>query len=239
MKQSTIEYLNAINRRFYESTAADFDQTRGRAWAGWLNLADYLKAPLSVLDVGCGNGRFGLFLAESLDGQIDYHGIDNNVQLLQFAQNTLEPLSNIKAIITEQDIITEPIQTEQYDLVVLFGVIHHVPSAENRKAFMKNLARHVKSDGILCFAAWRFYEYERFKARLVDWDDNIAVEQHDYLLDWRRGERALRYCHYVDDSEHQSLIAATGLTEISTYRADGSDNSMNRYSVLRKSTPIT
>lgn len=88
---------------------------------------------------------------------------------------------------------------------------------------------------MLCFAAWRFYEYERFRERLVDWDEGIAVEKHDYLLDWRRGERALRYCHYVDDSEHAELIAATGLTEIATYRADGSNNTMNNYSVLRKS----
>lgn len=237
MNQKTIEELNAINRQFYETTAVDFDQTRGRAWAGWLKLADYLEAPLSVLDVGCGNGRFGFFLAETLDGQIDYHGMDSNAQLLQYAKNTLEPVSNIKTTLTEQDIITEPIQEEQYDLVVLFGVIHHVPSAENRLKFMQNLAQHVKSGGLLCFAAWRFYEYERFKERLVDWDENIAVEKHDYLLDWRRGERALRYCHYVDDAEHQELIAATGFTEIITYRADGSNNTMNCYSVLRKSTP--
>lgn len=235
MNQSTIEHLNAINRRFYEITATDFDQTRGRAWAGWLELAKYLEAPLSVLDVGCGNGRFGLFLAESLDGQIDYHGIDNNAQLLEFARKTLEPVENIKATLTEQDVITETLTGEHYDLVVFFGVIHHVPGAENRKAFMKNLAAHVKAGGMLCFAAWRFYEYERFRERLVDWDEGIAVEKHDYLLDWRRGERALRYCHYVDDSEHAELIAATGLTEIATYRADGSNNTMNNYSVLRKS----
>jgi 2-polyprenyl-3-methyl-5-hydroxy-6-metoxy-1,4-benzoquinol methylase len=234
MNHATIEYLNAINCQFYETTAADFDQTRGRAWAGWQKLGDYLQAPLSVLDPGCGNGRFGLFLAETLAGQIDYHGIDSNAQLLRYAQNTLEAIENISATLTEQDIITEALRAEEYDLVVLFGVIHHIPGAENRKSFMKDLAQHVKSGGILCFAAWRFYEYERFRERLVDWDEAIQVEQHDYLLDWRRGEQALRYCHYVDDAEHQQLIAATGLTEITTYRADGSDNVMNCYTVLRR-----
>ena len=61
---------------------------------------------------------------------------------------------------------------------------------------------------------------------------DLQVEPHDYLLDWRRGEHALRYCHYVDDAEHAALIAATGLTEITTYRADGRTNDMNRYSAL-------
>ena len=234
MNKATIEELNAINQRFYETTASEFDQTRGRAWPGWLNLIGHIHAPLSVLDVGCGNARFALFLAEKLEGQIDYHGIDNNAQLLQYARTSLEAVPNLKATLSHQDVISGSIKNEQYDLVVLFGVIHHVPGVENRKTFMQNLAAKVKFGGILAFAAWRFYEYERFRERLVDWDENISVEEHDYLLDWRRGEHALRYCHYVDDAEHQSLIAATGLKELTSYRADGANNMMNNYSLLQK-----
>jgi tRNA (uracil-5-)-methyltransferase TRM9 len=235
MKQSTIDELNAINRRFYETTAVDFDQTRGKAWLGWAKLAEYLKAPLSVLDVGCGNGRFGLFLAEQLKGEISYHGIDNNAQLLAYAQTAFASVDNLKAKLEEADIVNEPLPAADYDLVVLFGVIHHVPSAEKRKSFMVDLAKRVKTGGLLCFAAWRFYEYERFRERLVAWPEHLEVEQHDYLLDWRRGENALRYCHYVDDAEEQALIAATGLQVVTQYRADGENNRMNSYTLLRRS----
>jgi tRNA (uracil-5-)-methyltransferase TRM9 len=234
MNKDTIQRLNAINREFYETTATEFDQTRGRAWSGWVKLSEYLKAPLSVLDVGCGNGRFGVFLAETFSEPITYHGIDNNRALLDYAQTVLANIPHITATLTEQDIIAQPPETGSYELVVLFGVIHHVPGADNRLAFIHHLADRVAPNGMLCFASWRFYEYERFRQRIVDWDVDITVEQGDYLLDWRRGERALRYCHYVDDSEHSALIAATGLTEVETYRADGEDNRMNVYSILRK-----
>jgi len=233
--QTTIDALNAINKQFYETTAQEFDQTRGRAWNGWIKLKPHLNAPLSVLDVGCGNGRFALFLANELDGQITYHGIDNNAALLQSAETSFKGVDSLSATVDEHDIVQHPPTTGTYDLVVLFGVIHHIPGWENRKRFMVQLAERVNDGGLLCFAAWRFYEYERFTKRLTYWDEAMSVERHDYLLDWRRGERALRYCHYVDDTEHNALVTATGLTELSRYRADGSDDRMNMYSVLQKS----
>ena len=63
---ATFRYLNDLNRRFYETVAIDFDATRQQAWAGWERLLPYLHAPLSILDIGCGNGRFGAFLAERI-----------------------------------------------------------------------------------------------------------------------------------------------------------------------------
>lgn len=234
MNRKTIQRLNDINRTFYEITASEFDQTRGRAWQGWERLVQFLEAPLTVFDVGCGNGRFAVFLAEALEGQIAYHGVDNNRQLLDYATEALESYDNVEATFTEQDVVTGVLPDATYDLVVLFGVIHHVPGAQNRLQFLAKLAQRVKSGGLLAFAAWRFYEYERFRERLVDFPDDMAVERHDYLLDWRRGERALRYCHYVDDDELNRLITATAMREVTRYRADGADDAMNMYVVLQK-----
>ena len=234
MEKVTIDALNAINKQFYETTAQEFDQTRGRAWNGWLKLRPYLNAPISVLDVGCGNGRFALYLAEELSKHVTYHGIDNNAALLKYAAESFESIPNLTATFDERDIVQSPPDAGQYDLVVLFGVIHHIPGWDNRQQFVATLAERVKEGGLLCFAAWRFYEYERFTKRLVEWDADMAVEPNDYLLDWRRGERALRYCHYVDDTEHNALVDATNMQELTRYRADGSDDRMNMYSVLKK-----
>jgi SAM-dependent methyltransferase len=232
MDENTIRRLNAINREFYRVTADEFDQTRGQAWPGWIQLLPHLKTPLSVLDVGCGNGRFGLFLAEHFDAKaIRYHGMDNNPALLEHAKAALANLPN--TTLEERDIIENPPDSGLYDLVALFGVIHHIPGAARRQAFMQNLTRHVKPGGIFAFACWRFYEYERFRQRIVPWPADIPVEANDFLLDWRRGKAALRYCHYVDDAEHAALVAATGLTEIQSYRADGFDGAVNRYSLLK------
>jgi SAM-dependent methyltransferase len=230
MDQATIQRLNAINRDFYRTTADDFDQTRGRPWPGWERLLPFLKSPLHVLDVGCGNGRFGLFLRDHFD-DVRYHGLDNNPALLNHARESLP-----EATFEARDIVENPPDSGDYDLLVLFGLMHHIPGADHRLGLLRSLADRVAPGGMLAFACWRFYEFERFRQRIVPWPEDLIVEAHDYLLDWRRGTHALRYCHYVDDAEHAALVAATGLDEIATYRADGFSGTVNRYSLLRRNT---
>jgi tRNA (uracil-5-)-methyltransferase TRM9 len=240
--------LNEINRAFYETTASEFHATRGAAWRGWERLLLHVgessefrvlsteqgkSTALSVLDVGCGNGRFGIFLAEQGKTPLAYHGLDNNAHLLDFARGDLAALEGLQARLAPFDLMNDALPDEQYDLVALFGVLHHVPGSERRLALMRDLAQRVKTGGILAFACWRFHEYPRFRDRITAWGADDHVEAHDYLLDWRRGERALRYCHYVDDAEHAALVAATGLREIDSYRADGETGDVNRYSILQ------
>jgi tRNA (uracil-5-)-methyltransferase TRM9 len=240
MQAEIIERLNEINRQFYATTATDFDATRGQAWVGWsalLELMGTIERPLRVLDVGCGNGRFGLFLAEQDVPVSFYHGIDNSPDLLAYAEKSLQ--GRIPHQLDEQDVILNPMNAGQYDLVVAFGLLHHVPSKTHRLDFVGRLAGHVADEGTLCFACWRFYEFERFQSRVVAWGDDLKphVEANDYLLDWRRGETALRYCHYIDDDEQSELEsqaeAIRGLNFLTRFRADGFTGTVNAYSILK------
>lgn len=236
MNINIIRHLNQLNKTFYAQTAESFSQSRDHAWEGWEKLLPYLQMPLSILDVGCGNGRFGIFLHEKLGDRIQYHGIDNAPTLLDFAREVFEQ-RDLAFTLEQRDIVENPPDEETYDLVAIFGVLHHIPGYENRHDFVRQINQRVKQGGLLVFTSWRFYEQSRFKERIVAWPDDIEVEANDYLLDWRRGTSetpALRYCHYIDDAEHQSLVLATGLTEISSYRADGRSGDLNAYSILRR-----
>ncbi len=231
MDDHTVKYLNQLNQQFYQITADHFDQSRGEPWPGWERLLPHLSTPLSILDVGCGNGRFGVFLADRLGAGVTYHGMDSSPTLLERGRAAL---AGQDTHLEERDVIEHPLDSGEYDLVVAFGMLHHVPGSQRRQEFLATLAQRVVPGGLLAFAAWRFYDYQRFRDRIVPWPDGLKVEPHDYLLDWRRGVHALRYCHYIDDNEHADLIAATGFTEIATYRADGRTRNMNRYSLLRR-----
>ena len=237
MNQNTIQQLNDLNRRFYVTVAEDFDTTRGQPWPGWRQLLPQVRTlqadPLRLLDVGCGNGRFGLFLARELNQPLAYHGVDNNDALLAHARETLAALPNLDARLERRDVVTDGLQDGVYDLVGLFGVLHHMPGAAQRLALMRSLAAHVAPGGLLIFAAWRFYDYERFRERIVPWPPALDSEPGDHLLDWRRGANALRYCHYVDDAEFEQLTEATGLRPRARYRADGQTGDANLYAVLQ------
>lgn len=230
MDAVTIRRLNQLNADFYNVTADSFDLLRRNAWLGWKRLIPYLHSPLSVLDIGCGNGRFALFLIKYVNN-LHYHGIDNNPRLLEHARTTLQHINGIT--LEQRDLIENLPETGTYDFIGIFGVLHHIPGFAQRLELMHMLSKRLTSDGLLAFACWRFYEYERYRERLIDWPENWMREKHDYLLDWKRGTHALRYCHYIDDAEHAMLVAATGLTEIETFRSDGETGNVNRYSILR------
>lgn len=192
-------------------------------------------ARLSVLDVGCGNGRFGVFLADRLGAdRLRYVGVDSSAALLDWARLAL---AGVDARLEPRDIVENPPDEAlgQFDLVALFGVLHHVPGAERRRGLLRALAERVAPGGLLVFTEWRFLDEPRFRERVVAWNAGMQVEPGDYLLDWRRGANAVRYCHHVDDAEHARLVAATGLALVEEYRADAA----NLYTVLRKETKNT
>ncbi len=235
VRRSTLERLNQINREFYRATASEFDATRQGAWRGWERLLKAIDLPVeSALDLGCGNGRFGRFLAARQAQPFRYIGIDSSADLLAQARRQLARAAGVDAILVESDLVLLELPRHSAQLVALFGLIHHVPGFAQRRALLASAADCVAPGGYLALAAWRFYEQERFRRRIVPWGGDIAVERHDYLLDWRGGTRALRYCHYVDDEEHAELIAASGLSVIADFRADGAQGDLNRYTVLRK-----
>jgi SAM-dependent methyltransferase len=239
MNDEIAEQLNAINRNFYASVSEDFHATRGRSWPGWLRVLPHVTAPLRLLDVGCGNGRFGVFLAEHSLLPLVYLGLDSSAALLAHARDALAAFSSVQADLRLCDVIFDAIPDAPSDLVALFGILHHVPGSTRRQALMRACAERVVPGGLLVFACWRFYEFARFRERIVAWEPGFAVEAGDYLLDWRRGKRALRYCHYVDDAEHAELVRATGLEEIDSYRADGESGDVNRYSILRRPAQLS
>lgn len=237
MDAETIARLNAINREFYRSTADHFELLRRGLWPGWKRLIPHLqtmadRVPLRVLDVGCGNGRFATFLARHVGVKLRYHGIDSNARLLEHARQALQALQTVEITLEARDIVEAPPDSGEYDLVVAFGVLHHIPGGAARCSLLHGLAQRLAPGGLLAFACWRFAEYERYTQRFVKWPDDLHVEANDYLLDWQRGVPALRYCHYVDDTEQTALVTATGLKETARYRADGETGDVNCYSLL-------
>ena len=233
MNEPTRQRLAAINRKFYRSVAQEFDRTRAQPWAGWKPLLphlDGLPPKPRVLDLGCGNGRFGRYLTEHL-GPVRYTGVDYSPEMLEIARERL-PGARLLA----RDMVREAPPAGPFDLTVCFGFLHHVPGRAQRLDLVRALAGALAPGGLLTFVTWRFADFSRFRERTVPWPAELAelVEPHDYLLDWRRGAYALRYCHHFDAAEHQALVDATSLVEVASWCADGPDNAANRFSLLQR-----
>lgn len=239
MDKKTINKINELNKEFYLKTQEYFNTTRQYSWAGWDSLLSYLPVSktgsqsrtLRVLDVGCGNGRFGGFLI-SKGIKIDYVGIDSNQYLLNVAQKKVP-----KGLFIYQDIL-KPIKLKpKFDLVVLFGVLHHVPGRKTRMSLLKKLAKLLSNEGLLVFTNWHFNKLKRFNSYSVSIEkvglSKNLMEKGDKILDWKKGMTAYRYCNLMPKSEVEEIKNKLGLKLIDEYTADAKSGQGNRYLILK------
>ena len=252
MHPSTQAALRRINRDFYDRHAADFDRTRHPGgWPGWrrvleaatvrLQAADTAEAsetrrPLRVLDVGCGNGRFALFLDRNPDLRserpFNYLGIDSSAELIERARSACADRGHIRFEVADLEVANlEP----TFDFVTLFGVVHHLPGFDNRRRALERAAVALAPGGLLAVTCWQFTDDPRFESRRLDWGPDAGVdpaelEPGDHLLRWGPGDPgARRYCHHTDEDELDRLVGGLPLTETARYRADGAGDRQNLY----------
>lgn len=225
MNDETIQTLIALNRRFYEDNAASFEALRQRPWKGWRRLLP-LVGP-RVLDVACGHGRFATYLAQRApEGSRDFVGIDSSPSLLTAARR-----DHPGATWLERDVLAHDLaDLGAFDLVVCFGLLHHVPGATARADLVRHLAARTAPGRHLVLALWRV---DPSGAKQRPPPEGLDLEPGDLFLGWGPNPDALRYCHDVSDTEAQALIEASGLEVQDDFRDDGGGD-RNRYLVLRR-----
>jgi SAM-dependent methyltransferase len=253
MDEQTARSLNAINRTFYSASAAEFDRSRSAPWPGWTRLLPRIRqdreAPtataLRVLDVGCGNGRFGAFLADRLpaaqrppDG-IHYCGIDSSPALISRATERALPFARVE--FRQMDFVEARSELPKgpFSLIALFGVLHHVPGHDPRRDLLRRLGERLAPGGILALTTWQFEAFARFQSRLTPWPeynrtaadpiDTAQLEPGDHLLPWGDGGSALRYCHFTSERDTRDLLEGLLFEIVESYAADGREGNLNRY----------
>jgi SAM-dependent methyltransferase len=243
MHPSIVQRLLDLNRHFYATVAEHFDATRQGWTPGQLSILPYFRSelkqmPVTVLDVGCGNGRFGRLLGE--EGiPCQYIGVDGDAQLLALAQEALAPLPHIDARFYQADLAdpywAAPLHDQTFDVVLCLATIQHLPGYTLRLRLLADFRRLSRRWCILSF--WQFLTSERFVAKQIEWSaiglSAADVEAGDALLPWQQGVDAVRYVHQVDEDELRQLAAETGWQVMETFCADGKEGNLNLYAVLQ------
>lgn len=228
MDLKTARKLNQLNKDFYQSVATEFSETRTGFWPGWQRASTYFppkNSPLKVLDIGCGNGRFSQYLLHN-NFEFEYLGLDFNDELLSIARkkcsqvgcvNFLE-LDLFEALTTAT--LANQIATS-YDVIVAFGVWHHLPSKQVREQLLKQAQKLLSADGVFIVTLWQFDTLPNlFENRVAATQLNIELEKNDYLLTWQGDKNILRYCHLTKPTEFLEYLKKTQLKVIDSFSAD-------------------
>lgn len=239
--------LLALNRDFYAAFAEHFAETRSVSDPALTAILPYLPSAARVLDVGCGNGRLALLLDQERLG-CQYVGIDAVPELIDEARAEARGLRDTKTVfevmdVTEDDWMdklptTAPADSckRVFDCVVALAVLHHIPGFDLRARVLRNMAAALARDGYVILSTWQFLAHERMRRKIVAWDE-VGIDERrlgsgDFLLDWKRGGRGVRYCHLIDEQEMGGLAGASNLTVRQTFRAGGREGDLSLFAIL-------
>ncbi|MCA9974906.1 MAG: class I SAM-dependent methyltransferase [Anaerolineales bacterium] len=234
MKSDVAAQLVALNRNFYEELADPFAESRLTPQPGFAQLAHYLPAgAVTLLDVGCGNGRFGHFLRQTYP--ITYTGVDFTTALLAKAQELLPDAAFWQRDMTQPDFLHG---LGTFDVVACLAAMQHVPGYANRLRLLQEMRARLTGNGRLFLANWQFMDSVRQQRKVRDWAEigltPAAVEPGDYLLTWQRSGFGLRYACHIDAGQTARLAADAELRIVHQFRSDGKEGNLSLYTVLQK-----
>ena len=252
MKAATVQALNNLNQEFYNQIGPIWNPASDYYWEGWEILLESIKVAgkqeFKVLDIGCGNARFFQFLQDRLpEIKISYTGIDNSNFLLTQGQLQIAKSPNNCNLINTDVLKTDWLKKidSKFDLVVMFGLMHHIPGKINRLELFSNICNLINPNGKLIFTTYQFLDLPRLQKRVVDFNkpdnsnlaqilgiDLVDLEKGDYILDWVKLKTSYRYCHYFDHDEIKELIGLQKVTLKKDFLADDRVSNRNRYFVL-------
>ncbi len=244
----------------YSTHAKEFSTSRQYPWKGWEQLLDlFPKESLSILDVGCGNGRFLEYVRKLESSSVTkfgglefnglkvlkYVGIDNSDVLLNIARN------NYEKSITNYEVDTKPTayslqpmaaflkkdlntpdwahsseltaHSSKFNLIVAFGLLHHLKDNETRKVFFENVKSLLSENGIFIASFWQFKNIPNWEKKIIEDKGN-----NDYILSFGKQD-ATRFCHYTHETEAKSLIQDAGFKIIKDFYSDGRTDNLNFY----------
>jgi len=230
MDKATVQRLVTLNETFYSHFAAPFAASRAGPQPGYERLLAYVPVGRPrVLDVGCGDGRFGRYL-RAAGRDVDYAGVDFSAALLaacavpgRFAQRDLSQPGGLDGL-------------GYFDLIVCLSTLQHIPGRRNRARVLAEMAACLAAGGHIALANWQFLSSERQRRKIRPWADAglqaSDVETGDYLLAWQRGGEGRRYVALVDEEETRRLAESAQLRVVELFRSDGREGDLNLYALL-------
>jgi tRNA (uracil-5-)-methyltransferase TRM9 len=246
MTQDTINKLLDLNLHFYQNVAAAQNPSLEYYWEGWYKIKNHALSLTTnspkVLDIGCGNGRFENFLKKEMELNSDYTGIDFADQY-SVARNPSLTSKFVKADVIK-DNWTSGFVSNKFDLVVAFGLIHHIPSSHDRQKFFDEVRSLIGPSSLFVFSTWEFATNPRLIKRIlspqstrnfldsqnIDMED---LELGDYILDWIKKIPLHRYAHSFTENEILEYLNKSGFELVDKFESDGRSLRRNKYWICK------
>jgi len=213
----------------YTQIAEHFDKTRHQPWPATINFVKTIRPGSTVADLGCGNGRDSVYLAQK---GFRVLAVDATPAMLKVARRRAAAAGVSRRIrFIPGDVSILPLEDEVAHAAIYVATLQHLPSESTRSESVRELHRVLKPGGKALIGVWA-REQERFLSHLEAAQGNPDLGHGDILYPWHRqpdGTIFHRYLHLYDREELDHLIARSPLHLVKAWDQGG-----NHYALVRK-----
>lgn len=205
MKHDTAKKLLKKVHDDFSIIADDFSQTRTWLWPEFTFFKRYIKEGDTILDLGCGNGRFYPFVKDIKN--ISYIGIDNNEALIAHAQNIYSSTNFVVG-----NLLDIPFH-DKANILFSIASLHHIPSLRLRNKSVQELNRVLEKGGYVAITVWNLFQ-KRYRKHIIKSLFNFIVhfgkyDWNDTFIPWSK-TGIQRYYHAFTPLELKKLFKKNG-----------------------------
>lgn len=201
-----VDHTRRSVQRTYDRIGEHFAATRASPWPEVEAFCADRTAD-RALDIGCGNGRHAVLLAET---GAEVVALDASETMLQTARQRVGAVDSISLV--AGDAVRLPVRSRVVDLATYIATIQHLPSRDQRLGSLTELARVLRPDGVALIGAW---------ATTHDTFDREAG--FDTTREWvlPDGSTVERYYHIHDPDEFDGLLGESPLVVSRSWTSSG------------------
>ncbi len=203
-------------QQMYDESGTYWSLTRSKKYgksANWPVIQKYLdrlKPGMTVLDVGCGNGR----LLSGLPTGVKYLGFDFSRTLLAEAKKSF-PDHEFR-----YGNMVEPSAWRglgKYEAIFCIAVLHHLPDREQQVYALKQMKKCVKRGGFLCLSVWNLWQEKFLQSHL---DSLKLKERNERWVEIPFAKKWKRFCVQMDIPYLVEIMTEAGWEIEEIYFAD-------------------
>ena len=214
--------------RTFDEIAEDFDRTRYKPWPECVEFGGTIPEDSLVLDIGCGNGRNCIFLAE----KHRVVGLDISHAMAGIARKNLAGKGfGEECEFIQSDAANLPFMDSTFDSVLYIATLHHLHTEEQRLKSLEEVRRVMKGNARALISVWAF-DQPRFQKVLEEHLEK-GKDFGDVHVEWKRPDGTVfnRFYHLFCGDELKELAERAGLKVNKHFKA-----SDNYFAVVEKNT---
>lgn len=194
-------------RAYFDELAGKFGRqyVPGRSWKGLAETLLMLMPPLTIADLGAGEGSFSQLLARRAERVI---AVDNSEKMVSFGRELVarNGLGNVEFRLG--DLESLPIEDESVDLAVLSQALHH---ARHPQKAVEEAARILRPGGRIVILDLKKHNFEEARELYADlWLGFDEVELDGYLRTAGFGVEEVAVVHRETESPYFETVLAVG-----------------------------